>query len=132
MKTSVRLVLVAVFVIALIASESHSANFSVPGEDGWYTWQVEAADGSELQLYALMKSGQPVKFRARGDSICFSKFNVKDAQDLGYVTADQSIIWLQGFIYPVSDLSSEAILLISLHAGDLPVEILDRLLTAAL
>jgi hypothetical protein len=131
-RTALRLLLLAVFVMALIASESHSANFSVPGEDGWYTWQVEAADGSELRLYTLMESGQPVKFRARGDSICFSGFNVKDARDLGYVATDQSIIWLQGFIYPVSDLSSEAILLISLHAGELPVEILDRLLSAAL
>ena len=132
MKTTVRLILVAVFVAATIASESHGANFSVPAEDGWYTWQVEATDGSELQVFALMESGQPVKFRARGDSICFSGFNVKDAADLGYVTADQSINWLQGFIYPVSDLSSEAILMISLHAGELPVEILDRLLTASL
>ncbi|MEJ2127487.1 MAG: hypothetical protein P8X81_01435 [Woeseiaceae bacterium] len=132
MKTAVHLVLIAALVVAIVASESHGANFSVPAEDGWYTWQVEAADGSELQVYALMESGQPVKFRARGDSICFSGFNVRDARDLGYVTADQSINWLQGFIYPVSDLSSEAILLISLHAGELPVEILDRLLTAAL
>ena len=131
MKTATRILIIAVFIAAVIASESHGANFSVPSKDGWYTWQVEAADGSELQVFALMESGQPVKFRARGDSICFSGFNVKDAQDLGYVTADQSIIWLQGYIYPVSDLSSEAILVISLHAGELPVEILDRLLTAA-
>jgi len=123
--------LILLFVAAVITSESHGANFSVPQEDGWYTWQVEAADGSQLQVYALMDAGQPVKFRARGDSICFSGTSVKDAQDLGFVTADQSIIWLQGFIYPVGDLSSEAILLISLHAGELPIDILERLLSAA-
>ena len=132
MKAAVRVMMIAVFAAAVIASESHGANFNVPAEDGWYTWQVEAADGSDLQVFALMESGQPVKIRARGDSICFSGFNVKDAEDLGYVAADKSIIWLQGHIYPVSDLSSEAILVISLHAGELPVEILDRLLTAAL
>ncbi len=132
MKTALRLLLIAAFIVAIVASESHGANFSVPDEDGWYTWQVEAADGSELQVYALMESGQPTKFRARGDSICFSGFNVRDAQDLGFVAADASINWLQGYIYPVGDLSSEAILMISLHAGELPVEILDRLLTAAL
>ena len=132
MRTAVRLVLIALFVVAVITSESHGANFSVPRDDGWYTWQVEAADGSRLQVYAQMTDGRPVKFRARGDSICFSGTSVKDAQDLGFVAADQSINWLQGFIYPVGDLSSEAILLISLHAGELPVEILDRLLSAAL
>ena len=132
MKTAIRLMLIVLFVAAVITSESHGANFSVPQEDGWYTWQVEAADGSQLQVYALMADGQPAKFRARGDSICFSAKGVKDAQDLGFVTADQSINWLQGFIYPVDDLSSEAILLISLHAGELPIDILERLLSAAL
>ncbi len=132
MKTALRLILIAAFIAAIIASESHGANFAVPEEDGWYTWQVEATDGSELQVFALMDSGKLVKLRARGDSICFSGFNVKDATHLGYITAHQSINWLQGIIYPVSDLSSEAIRMISLHAGELPVEILDRLLTAAL
>lgn len=122
--------MIAAFAAAIIASESHGADFSVPLEDGWYTWQVEAVDGSELQVYALMESGHPVRFRARGDSICFSVSGLQDAEDLGYVAADQSINWLQGHIYPVTDLSSEAILMISLHAGELPVEILDRLLTA--
>ena len=36
-----------------------------------------------------------------------------------------------GTIYPVSDLSTEAILLISLHAGELPVDILEQLLAVA-
>lgn len=132
MKTAVRLLLIVLFVAAVVTSESHGANFSVPQEDGWYTWQVEAADGSELQVYTLMAAGRPVKFRARGDSICFNVSGVQDAQDLGFVMADQSINWLQGYIYPVGDISSEAILLISLHAGELPIEILERLLFAAL
>jgi hypothetical protein len=132
MKTFIRLVLIALFVAAVVTSESHGANFSVPSDDGWYTWQVEATDGSELQVYALMESGVPVKFRARGNAICFGGFTATDAQNLGYVTADQSINWLQGYIYPVSDLSPDAILMISLHAGELPVDILERLLTAAL
>lgn len=132
MKTTIRLVLIALFIAAVVTSETHGANFSVPPEDGWYTWQVEATDGSELQVYAQMESGTPVKFRARGSTVCFGGFKAKDARDLGFVTADQSINWLQGFIYPVTDLSSEAILMISLHAGELPVDILDQLLSAAL
>ena len=130
MKTATRLMLIALFIAAVVTSESHGANFSVPAEDGWYTWQVEATDGSDLQIYALVESGKPVKFRARGNSVCFGGFNVKDAKDLGFVPADQSVVWLQGYIHPVTDLSSEAILMISLHAGELPVDILDQLLSS--
>ena len=50
MKTSIRLLVIALFIAAVIGSETHGANFRVPAEDGWYTWQVEATDGSELQL----------------------------------------------------------------------------------
>ena len=127
MKTSIRLLLIALLVAAVISSETLGADFQVPAEDGWYTWQVEATDGSELQLFALMESGAPIKLRARGNSICFYGFNA-EATDLGHVAADQSINWLHSHIYPVTDLSTEAILLISLHAGDLPVDILEQLL----
>jgi len=127
---SIRLVLIVMFFAAVIGSETLGANFEVPAADGWYTWRVEAVDGSELQLFALMKSGQPIRLRARGKSICFSGYPA-EARDLGQVAADQSIGWLQARIYPISDLSSDAIMLIGLHAGDLPIEILERLLAVA-
>lgn len=127
MKIAIRLVLIGLFIAAVIGSETLGANFSVPAEDGWYTWQVQAADGSDLELFALMESGQPVRFRARGDSICFTGLP-KDATDLGYVATEASISWLQNHIRPVGDLSTEALLLISLHAGDLPVDILEQIL----
>ena len=131
MKTAIRLVLIALFIAAVITSESHGANFSVPANDGWYTWQVDGSDGGELQVYALIESGRPSKFRVRGGSVCYSnfKFNV-EATDLGMVEADESVAWLQGFIRPAGDLSSDAIIAISLHAGDLPFEIIDQILSA--
>ena len=130
MKTSIRLLLVALLLAAVIGSETHGATFQVPADDGWYTWQVEATDGSELQLFALMESGAPVKLRARGNSICSYGFNA-EATDLGHIDAAQSISWLHSHIHPVTDLSTEAIMLISLHAGELPVEILEQLLAVA-
>ncbi len=132
MNAAIRSIFVALLCAAIVTSETHGANFSLPDDDGWYTWQVEATDGSELHLYALVEDGEPVRFRARGNSICFSGTPVKGATDLGFVAADQSIIWLQSHIYPVSDLSSEVILMISLHAGELPVDILEQLLFATL
>lgn len=127
MKVAIRLVLVGLLVAAIVGSETLGANFDVPTEDGWYTWQVQAVDGSELEMFALMEAGQPVSFRARGDSICFSGVP-QDPVDLGQVTTEASVSWLQNHIHPVGDLSTEAILMISLHAGDLPVDILEQLL----
>ena len=131
MKTAIRLVLIGLFIAAVITSESHGANFNVPADDGWYTWQVDASDGGELQVYTLVESGRPTKFRVRGGSVCYGnfRFNV-DANDLGVIETDESIAWLQGFIRPAGDLSSDAIIAISLHAGDLPFEIIDRILSA--
>jgi hypothetical protein len=130
MKTSLRLLLVALLFAAVVGGETRGADFRVPADDGWYTWQVEAPDGSELQVFALMESGKPVKLRARGHSVCYSGFDA-EAIDLGRVAADQSASWLHGHIYPVSSLSTDAILLIALHAGELPVEILEQLLAVA-
>jgi hypothetical protein len=131
MKTAIRLVLIGLFIAAVITSESHGANFNVPADDGWYTWQVDGSDGGDLQVYALIESGSPVKFRVRGGSVCYSSFNFNvDASDLGVIETDESIAWLQGYIRPAGDLSSDAIIAISLHAGDLPFEIIDRILSA--
>ena len=131
MKTAIRLVLIALFTAAVITSESHGANFNVPADDGWYTWQVDASDGGELQVYALIESGRPSKFRVRGGSVCYSNFKFNaEATDLGMVEVDESVGWLQGFILPAGDLSSDALIAISLHAGDLPFEIIDQILSA--
>jgi hypothetical protein len=130
MNIAIRLVLIAVLVAAVVSSETLGANFSLPTADGWYTWQVDAVDGSELELFALMESGQPVRFRARGKSICSARIT-EEAFDLGRVSTDASISWLQNYIRPVSDLSNEVILLISLHGGDTPVAILEQLLAVS-
>ena len=130
MRNVIGLLFVALFIAAAFTGETHGANFSVPTDDGWYTWQAEAVDGTELELFALMDAGSPIRFMARGNSVCFTGLPA-DAVDLGPIPAEASITWLQSHIYPVSDLSNEAILLISLHAGDLPVDILEQLLAVA-
>jgi len=122
-KTAIRLLLIAVMIAACINSELLSADFDGPAEDGWHSWQTTSADGSELQVYAFTKSGQAVELRVRSNSVCWDNFEI-EANDLGVVETDQSIAWLQRLIKPNSDLSSDAIMAISQHAGDLPVEIL--------
>jgi len=123
MKTALRIVVVVVLIAACISSESLSADFGGPASDGWHTWRVAAADGGELQIYASIKSGKAVEFRLRSDSVCFDNFDI-DATDLGLVEVDGSIDWLERYIEPRSELSSDAIMSISLHSGDRPVTIL--------
>lgn len=124
MKTSIRLLLVALLFAACIESESLAADFETPVADGWHTWQVVAAGGGELQIFTSMKSGKPARIRLRGDSLCSENFDV-EALNLGLVDVDQSIDWLQQYITPRSELSSAALLAISLHPGDRPVTILE-------
>ena len=115
--------MVVMLIAACISSESLSADFGGPVDDGWHTWRVRAADGGELQIYVSMESGKPVQLRLRGDSIGSADIDVH-APALGLIEVDGSIDGLQRYIGPRSGLSSDAIMAISLHAGTRPVEIL--------
>jgi len=123
MRIATRLLLIALFVAACIASETLAAGSWGPTDDGWHTWHVAAADGGELQIYVSMDLGKPVKLRLRGDSVCSGHFEV-EATDLGLIEVDQSIDWLRRYTKPRSKLGSEALMAISLHSGDRPVAIL--------
>ncbi len=123
MKTAIRLIIAAVLFAACISNESLSAEFPGPLDNGWHTWQTTAADGSELQVYVSMRSDKPGEFRVRSNSVCWDDFNI-DANDLGPIDTAQSIGWLRRYILPHSDLSSDALMAISQHAGELPIAIL--------
>ncbi len=123
MKTAIRLIIVAALFAAGISNESLSAQFPGPLEDGWHTWQATATDGSELQVYASIRSDRPVRVRVRSNSVCWDNFDV-EADDLGPVDNHQSIAWLRRYIAPRTDLSSDVLMAISQHAGELPIEIL--------
>ncbi len=128
MKAALRLLVIAMLVVACIGSESLGADFRGPVDDGWHTWQVAAAGGGKLQIYASIEHGKPVRLRVRGDSVCTDNFDV-EALDLGFIDVGESIDWLQAYIEPRSILSSDAIMAISLHAGDRSVTVLTNILT---
>jgi len=128
MKIALRLIVIAVLFAACIGSESLSAAFEVPANEGWHSWQIEDAASEDLKFYVLVRSGKPARFHVR-NSRCDQRA-LPDATDLGFVTADESIAWLQRYIQPRSELSSGAIMLISLHPGNRPVEILASVLTS--
>ena len=128
MKTACHLALLVALFAACISSESLSANYKGPAADGWHTWQVEGDNPlGNIQFYALMDSGLPVKLRIRGsECIVTWKSDIPDADvaDLGQLTVDESIDWFEQFIEPHSPFSSDAIMAVSLHSGERPVAIL--------
>jgi len=130
MKAFIRLVVVAALFAACIGSETSRADFEGPVGDGWHSWRTAAVDGSDLEVFASIKSGKPTEIRVRSKSVCWDNFAVH-AQELGRVDTDQSISWLQRYIVPGSDLSSDVLMAISLHAGERPVTILANILTSA-
>jgi hypothetical protein len=82
----------------------------------------DKASDSDLQIYALMRSGKAVKLRTLSSQCAVTADS--EITDLGFIDVDASINWLQRYIEPRSELSSDAIMSISLHSGDLPVTVL--------
>jgi hypothetical protein len=128
MKIALRLAVVVIMFAACFSNESLGTEFTGPAGDGWHTWQVTAANGDVLHIYTLLRFGEPVEFRVRSKSVCVDDFEV-DAVDLGNVDVDQSVDWLQQYIEPRAELSSAAIMAISLHSGDRPIAVLANIVT---
>jgi hypothetical protein len=78
--------------------------------------------GGDLQIYALMRSGKPVKVRALSSQCEVTADS--EITDLGFIEVDESIDWLERYIEPRSGLSSDAIMAIALHPGNRSVETL--------
>lgn len=87
-----------------------------------------ATASGELQLYALLESGKPVKLRALSSQCAVTADS--EISDLGLIEVDDSIDWLQRHIEPRSEISSDAIMAITLHSGDRPVAILAAIVKA--
>jgi len=92
---------------------------------GYGSIRDDAMASGELQIYALMRSGKPVRLRVLSSQCAVTADS--EITDLGLVEADDSIDWLQRYIEPQSALSSDAIMAISLHSGDRPVTVLANL-----
>lgn len=123
------------------------------GNDGWYTWKVDARpsapvmccftwnrgiatrqscdldshrggfgsndksldEGVGLQLYVRKEAARITEIRALSASCPVTA--AAGITDIGPVTRDASIDWLSDVVGPDEDLSDNAILAISMHAG---------------
>jgi len=121
---------IALMAIACLGNETIASSVLDITEDGWYTWRAPAAENSEapeIQIYVLIEAGQPSKI-SMPDSHCrmVSKTKTINAEinDLGLVSADDSIDWLRPHIKVDSDIASDAFAAISRHSGDYAFRVL--------
>jgi hypothetical protein len=119
-----RKVLHLVFAVALFtagaASESRSSDLLRAASDGWYSWQIEGA--VDLEIHARIESGRPQEFYL--PSLQCNRRNVPASTDLGTLTPAESIAWLQRFISPRTQVSTEVMAAIAAHPGKEAVRVL--------
>ena len=121
---------IALMVVACLGNETIASSVLNITEDGWYTWRapaIENSDSPEIQIYVLIEAGQPSKI-SMPDSHCrmVSKTKTINAKinDLGLVSADDSIDWLRPHMKAESDIASDALAAISLHSGNYAFQVL--------
>ncbi len=114
----------ALMIAAGLGNETIASGLISLAEDGWHTWRVPSIEiPGEERINVLMRSGEPTAIEVPG-RWCNNAPHDGEVTDLGLVGADESIDWLQQYIGPRSDLSSDALAAISRHAGERPLKIL--------
>lgn len=110
---------------AAIASESHSSDLLKLDGDGWYSWSV--ADQDELEIHALISGGRPVELRV--SSFECGRRDLPESENLGVVSAAESVNWLRRFVDPRSDVGSQVLFVIAAHDDDSAFVYIDHLLS---
>ena len=117
------LIAFALMIAAGFGNETIASGLIALSEDGWHTWRVPSVEISgEERIYVLMRSGEPTEIEVPG-RWC-NKLHDGEVIDLGLVSTDESIDWLQQYIRSRSDLGSDALAAISRHAGDRSLNVL--------
>ena len=121
---------IALMAIACMGNETIASSVLDITEDGWYTWRapaVASSDSPEIQIYVLIEAGQPSKI-SMPDSHCRMVSKTKkinaEINDLGLLSADDSIDWLRPHIKAESDIASDALAAISRHSGNYAFQVL--------
>ena len=121
------------WLVALLFAAAFSGQLNAAGQinlagDGWYTWRVASVDvGADERIFVRVKSGKPKEIEVAGkwcNGHWGNKRQYDPLVDLGLLDTDESIDWLRQYIGSRSDLSSDALAAISVHAGDRSLQIL--------
>lgn len=126
MRTFLHLLFAVAMFAAAIASESHSSDLLKLDGDGWYSWQVEGID--DLQIYARVESGHPTRLIVPAWQCGHRK--LPEAQDLGVISASDSVDWLRRFVDADSDINSELLFTIVAHDDDVAYDYIEHLILA--
>ena len=122
------LIVVTLMIAAGLSNQTNAASPMQLSEDGWHSWRVASDEHSgEETIYVLIKSGKPTEIEILGQW-CNGRWRERSqheqAIDLGLLSADESIDWLQQHIGTRSDVSSDALAAISRHGGGRSLRIL--------
>jgi len=117
------ILLLAIMSAACAGSQTYAANVLQLTEDGWYRWRVPAAQPNEEEtIYVRVNAGKPQAIEISGHWCNGQKHAA--AIDLGVLTTDESIDWLQRYLGADSDLREDALAAISRHAGHRALQVL--------
>ena len=117
------LIAFALMIAAGLGNETIASGLITLSEDGWHTWRVPSVEvPGEERIYVLMRSGEPAEIEVPG-RWCNTPHD-DEVIDLGLVSTDESIDWLQQYKISRSDLGSDALAAISRHAGDRSLNVL--------
>jgi hypothetical protein len=118
------IMLIAIMFAACVSSQTNAADTLQLSQDGWYRWRVPSVqqNNEEETIYVLVSSGKPQEIEISGHWCNGRKH--EPAIDLGLLTTDASIDWLQQYLGTRSDLSEDALAAISRHAGDRALRVL--------
>ena len=122
------LIVVMLMVAAGFSNQTNAASIINLSEDGWHSWRVASVElAVEETIYVLVNSGEPKEIEIVGEW-CNGRWHEQrkheNVIDLGLLSVDASIDWLQQHIGARTDLSSDALAAISRHAGDRSLQIL--------
>ena len=118
------LIAFALMIAAGLGNETIASGLISLAEDDWHIWRVPSVEiPGEERIYVLMRSGEPTAIEVPG-RWCNNAPHDGEVRDVGLVSADESIDWLQQYIGSRSDLSSDALAAISRHAGDRSLNVL--------
>ncbi len=118
------LIAVALMIAASLGNETIASDLIALSEEGWHTWRVPSVEvPGEERIYVLMRSGEPAEIEVTG-RWCNNLPHDGEVIDLGLVSTDESIDWLQQYIGSRTDIGSDALAAISRHAGDRSLNVL--------
>ena len=80
----------------LFWSEPSAAGLEKANTDGWHAWQVDSADGEQVQIYVLIEDGRPARIRSLSWNC--SQPARENLVDHGSISSNESYAWFRAVV----------------------------------